>query len=93
MGLGIYVDGKYAASLGSINVWGAAASYIEKHTPHRTPLRRLAEEGETYQPEQAASMLADLLNLQKPSPDIAETLRTLHPLLKGRHVVISDNNT
>ena len=93
MGLGIYIDGDYAASLGLVSGWDAAARYIEKHTAHRTPLRRLAEEGETYQPEQAAAMLADLLNLHKPAPDIAHTLRVLHTLLKGKHVVISDDIT
>ena len=64
----IYVDGKYAASLGPARGWDAAAAWIEKHTEDRTPLRRVAELGETYQPEIAAAMLSDLLKRQKPAP-------------------------
>ena len=86
----IYVDGKYAASLGSARGWDAAATWIEKHTAYRTPLRRLAELRETYQPEEAAAMLSALLELQKPAPDIAHTLRHLHRFLTGDHVVITD---
>ena len=64
MGLEIYVDGKHAASLGSARGWDAAARWIEKHTAYRTPLRRLAELGETYQPQQAALLLSHLLEHQ-----------------------------
>jgi hypothetical protein len=84
----IYVDGKHAATLGSARGWDAAATWIEKRTADRTPLRRLAELGETYQPEQAAAMLSDLLERDKPRPEIAHTLRHLHRFLNGDHVVI-----
>ena len=90
MGLDIYIDGHLAGDFVTLSGWIAAANYIETNTPHRTPLRRLAEEGETYQPEQAAAMLSDLLKYRKPSPEIAHTLTVLHRLLKGRHVVISE---
>ena len=89
----IYVDGKYAASLGSARGWDDAATWIEKHTAYRTPLRRLAELGETYQPEEAAAMLSDLLEHQRPAPDIAHTLRHLHRFLTGDHVLITDGVT
>ncbi len=46
MGYEIYVDGRYAASFAS--GWDEAAAWIEKHTANRTPLRRLAELGETH---------------------------------------------
>jgi hypothetical protein len=85
----IYVDGKYVASLGAARRWDAAVTWIEKHTADRTPLRRLAELGETYQPEQAAAILSDLLEHQKPAPDLAHTLRHLHRFLTGDHVLIS----
>ena len=85
----IYVDGKHAATLGSASGWDAAATWIEKRTADRTPLRRLAELGETYQPEQAAAMLSDLLEHEKPRPEIAHTLRHLHRFLIGEHVVIT----
>ena len=84
----IYVDGTYAASLGC--EWDAAARWIGKHTAYRTPLRRLAELGETYRPEQAAVMLSDLLENHNPGPDIAHTLRHLHRFLTGDHVLITD---
>jgi hypothetical protein len=84
----IYVDGKHAATLGSASGWEAAAAWIEKRTAERTPLRRLAELGETYQPEQAAAMLSKLLKDQKPRPEIAHTLQHLHHFLTGDHVVI-----
>ena len=84
------VDGKHVASLGSASGWDAAASCIEKHTADRTPLRRLAELGETYQPEQAAAMLSDLLEHQKPAPNIEHTLSDLYHFLTGDHVLITD---
>jgi hypothetical protein len=84
----IYVDGKHAATLGSASGWDAAAAWIEKRTADRTPLRQLAELGETYQPEQAAAMLSDLLTSQKPRPEIVHTLRNLHRVLTGDHAVI-----
>ena len=90
MSLEIYIDGKYASYFATNSGWNDAATWIEKHTAHRTPLRRLAEQGETYQPEQAAAMLTDLLKVHKPRPDIAHTLGLLHRFLKGHHMVISD---
>ena len=90
MSLEIYVDGRYTASLGSASGWDAAVTWIEKHAAHRTPLRRLAELGETHRPEEAAAMLSDLLEHQKPSPDIAHILRYLHRFLTGDHVFIWD---
>ena len=84
----IYVDGKHAASVASASGWDAAATWIEKRTAERTPLRRLAELGETYQPEEAAAMLSDLLRHDKPRPEIAQTLQHLHGFLTGDHVVI-----
>jgi hypothetical protein len=84
----IYVDGKHVATLGSASGWDAAATWIEKRTADRTPLRRLAELGETYQPEEAAAMLSDLLKDHKPRPEIAHTLQHLHRFLTGGHVVI-----
>jgi hypothetical protein len=39
-------------------------------------------------------MLADLLKVHKPSPNVQHTLRMLHrPLKWGKHVVISDGVT
>ena len=91
MSLDVYVDGKHASNFIRASDWDATAKWIEKHTPHRTPLRRLAEEGETHQPQEAATMLADLLKVHKPSPNLQHTLLVLHRLLKwGKHVVISD---
>ena len=84
----IYVDGRYAASFAS--GWDEAATWIEKHTANRTPLRRLAELGETHRPQEAAAMLSDLLEHQKPAPDIAHTLRHVHQFLTGDHVFIWD---
>jgi hypothetical protein len=84
----IYVDGKHAATLGSASGWDAAAAWIEKRTAERTPLRRLAELGETYQPEQAATTLSNLLRDHKTRPEIAHTLQHLHRFLTGDHVVI-----
>jgi len=84
----IYVDGRYAASFAS--GWDEAATWIEKHTANRTPLRRLAELGETHHPGEAAAMLSDLLEHQKPAPDIAHTLRHIHQFLTGDHVFIWD---
>ena len=87
----IYVDGRYAASFGSASGWDEAATWIEKHTANRTPLRRLAELGETHRPEEAAAMLSDLLEHQKPVADVARTLRHVHSLLKlADHVLITD---
>ena len=85
----IYVDGKHVGTLGIASGWDAAAKWLEKHTGDRTPLRRLAELGETYQPEQAAAMLSDLLIDHKPNPEIAHTLQHLHRFLTGDHVFIS----
>ena len=93
MSLEIYVDGKYASYFATSSGWDEAATWIEKHTAHRTPLRRLAELGETHQPEQAATMLADLLKVHKPRPDIAYTLQLLHRHLKGKRVLITDGVT
>jgi hypothetical protein len=94
MSLDVYVDGKQASHFIMAFEWDAAATWIEKNTPHRTPLRRLAEEGETHQPQEAAAMLADILKVHKPSPDVQHTLRVLHRLLKwGKHVVIADGVT
>ena len=90
MALEIYVDEKYAAYFTTVSGWDDAARWIEKHTPHRTPLRRFAEQGETHQPQEAAAMLADLLKVHKPHPDIAHTLGLLQRFLKGHHVAISD---
>ncbi len=90
MGLKVYVDGKHVASIGSASGWDAAARWIQKHTANRTPLRRLAELGETYQPEQAAAMLSHLLEHQKPAPNIEHTLRDLYHFLTGDHVLITD---
>jgi len=84
----IYVDGKHSATLCSARGWDAAAAWIEKRTADRTPLRRLAELGETYQPEQAAAMLSDLLRGHKPRPEIEHTLQNLRRFLRGDHVVI-----
>ena len=84
----IYVDGRYAASFAS--GWDEAATWIKKHTANRTPLRRLAELGETHHPEEAAAMLSDLLEHQKPAADIAHTLRHIHQFLTGDHVFIWD---
>src|SRR5690349_2808698 len=89
MAYDIYVDGEYAATLGSASGWDAAAAWIEKRSADRTPLRRLAELGETYQPAQAAAMLSDLLKDQSPRPEIAHTLQHLHRFLTGDHVVIT----
>jgi hypothetical protein len=86
----IYVDGRYAASLSSASGWDEAATWIEKHTANRTPLRRLVELGETHRPEEAAAMLSDLLEHEKPVPDIEHTLRHLHRFLTGDHVFIWD---
>ena len=61
MGYDIYVDGECTDCLGSATAWDAAATWIEKQAPPRTPLRRLAEEGKTDRPYEAAAMLADLL--------------------------------
>ena len=88
--LPVYVDGKHVASVGSASGWDAAARWIQKHTAYRTPLRRLAELGETYQPEQAAAMLSDLLEHKKPAPDIAEALCNIHRFLTGDHVLITN---
>jgi len=85
----VYVDGKHAASLGSASGWDAATAWIESNTADRTPLRRIAELGETYQPERAAAMLSDLLKHHKARPEIAHTLRHLHRFLTGDHVFIS----
>jgi hypothetical protein len=85
----IYVDGKHAGSLGSASGWDAAAAWIQRNTDDRTPLRRIAELGETYQPERAAAMLSDLLKDHKARPEIALTLRHLHRFLTGDHVFIS----
>jgi len=93
MSLEIYIDGKYAAYFASSSGWDAAAKYIERNTPHRTPLRRFAEQGETHQPQEAAAMLADLLKAQKPPADVAYTLSLLQRFLKGHHVFISDGVT
>ena len=91
MGLKVYVNGKHVASIGSANGWDAAARWIQKHTANRTPLRRLAELGETYQPEQAAAMLADLLKHRTLCADIAHTLRNLSPLSdRWDHILITD---
>ena len=84
----IYVDGRYAASFAS--GWDEAATWIEEHTANRTPLRRLAELGETHHPGEAAAMLSDLLEHQKPAADIAHTLRHIHQFLTGDHVFIWD---
>src|SRR5881409_792258 len=75
----IYVDGRYAASLAS--GWDEAATRIKKPTANRTPIRRLAKLGETPHPQEAASMLSDLLERQKPAPDIAHPLRHIHQFL------------
>ena len=83
----IYVDSTYAASLGC--EWDAAAKWVGKHTAYDTPLRRLAELGETYQPVQAAAMLSDLPTDHKPHPEIAHTLQHLHRFLIGDHIFIS----
>ncbi len=62
-----------------------------RNTPANTPLRRLAEEGETDEPHEAAAMLANLLRHHRPGPDVLHTLRRLHSLLKrGNHLLISD---
>src|SRR5438093_12194478 len=84
----IYVDGRYAASFAS--GWDEAATWIEEHTANRTPLRRLDELGETHRPQEAAAMLSDLLEHQKPAPDIVHTLRHIHQLLPRDHVFICD---
>ena len=58
---------------------------------YRTPLRRPAEPGETYQPEQAAAMLADLLKHRTPRADVAHALRNLSPLSdRWDHILITD---
>jgi hypothetical protein len=91
MGYDIYVDGECAARLGSSSAWDAAATFIENNTPANTPLRRLAELGDTHRPQQAAAMLSDLLEQRKPAPDIAHILRHLHRLLKrANHLLITD---
>ena len=87
----VYVDGECADRLGSPSAWDDVATFIEKHTPANTPLRRLAEEGETDEPHEAAAMLANLLRHHRPGPDVLHTLRRLHSLLKrGHHLLISD---
>jgi len=89
MGYDIYVDGECTDCLGSATAWDAAATWIEKQAPPRTPLRRLAEEGKTDQPHEAAAMLADLLKNHKGRPHIRNTLRPLHRwLLKSQHQVM-----
>ena len=93
MGYDILIDGHYASYLATASGWDDAANYIEAHTPRRTPLRRLAEVRETYQPQQAADMLADLLRDSQPSANIAHTLYVLQRLLKGEHVVIASGVT
>ena len=92
MGYDIYVDGECTDCLGSATEWDAAATWIKKQAPPRTPLRRLAEEGKTDQPHEAAAMLADLLKNRKTGPHVRHTLRPLHQwLLKSHHqVMISD---
>src|SRR5437899_649800 len=72
MGYDIYVDGECTDCLGSATAWDAAATWIEKQAPPRTPLRRLAEEGKTDQPHEAAAMLADLLKNHKRAPAYPE---------------------
>ena len=89
MGYDIYVDGECTDCLGSATAWDAAATWIEKQAPPRTSLRRLAEEGKTDQPHEAAAMLADLLKNHKGRPHIRNTLRPLHRwLLKSQHQVM-----
>jgi thioredoxin-like negative regulator of GroEL len=92
MGYDLYVDGECVDGLGSASGWDAAATFIEKYTAPNTPLRRLAEEGETNQPRQAARMLADLIQQHKMRQDIRITLVLLNRwLLKSQHdVMISD---
>jgi hypothetical protein len=91
MGNDVYLDGECADRLGSASAWDDAATFIEKHTPANTPLRRLAEEGETDEPHEAATMLANLLRHHRPGPDVLHTFRRLHSLLKrGNHLLISD---
>ena len=91
MGYDVYVDGECADRLGSASAWDDAATFIEKHTPANTPLRRLAKGGETDEPREAGAMLANLLRQHRPGPDVLHTLRRLHSLLKrGHHLLISD---
>jgi hypothetical protein len=86
----IYVDGEYADYFASATEWDGAAAFIENNTPANTPLRLLAELGETHRPGQAAVMLSDLLEYEKPAPEIAHALRHLHRFLTGDHVLITD---
>ena len=84
-------DGECADRLGSPSAWDDVATFIEKHTPANTPLRRLAKGGETDEPREAGAMLANLLRQHRPGPDVLHTLRRLHSLLKrGNHLLISD---
>jgi|ERR1041385_5555635 hypothetical protein len=91
MNYDVYIDGKCTAPLGSTCAWDEAAMWIKRHTVPLTPLRRLADEGETDQTHEAAPMIGFLLFWYKPSPDIRRTLRQVHGWLnKGDHVMISD---
>jgi hypothetical protein len=90
MSYDIYVNGEYADYFGSATTWDDAARFIKRTTPANTPLHRLAEEGETHEPEEAATMLADLLKRQYPAPGIARPLLQLLRLMTGRHVAITN---
>ena len=87
----IYVDGEFAYRLRPEAAWDDAATFIEKNTPKNTPLRRLAECGATRQPQEAATMLAELVQHHKEvQPNIRHTLRLVHRwLLKGDCVMIT----
>src|SRR5438046_10393934 len=91
MGYDVYVDSECADRLGSPSAWDDVATFIEKHTPAKTPLRRLAEEGETDEPHEAAALLTNLLRRHRPGPHVLHTLRRLHRhLRRGNHLLISD---
>ena len=90
MSYDIWVDGEYADYFASAMEWDGAATFIENNTPTNTPLRRLAELGETHRPDEAAAMLSDLLEYQQPAADVRDTLRHLHRFLTGDHVLITD---
>jgi hypothetical protein len=90
MSYDIYVDDEYADYFGSATAWDDAAKFMERNAAPNTPLYRLAKEGETHQPQEAATMLADLLRRQQPAPGIARPLWQLLRLMTGRHVVITD---
>jgi hypothetical protein len=90
MSCDIFIDGKLSGYFTTVAGWDEAATWIEKHAPHGTPLRRLAEERKTYQSHEAAAMLLDLVRWYEPSLEIRHTLRLLHQwLLKGHHVMIT----